>query len=124
MTETRDIASTDIDQFRAEARAWIEANLERRPPAVDGEPARRQDISIARALQRKLYDGGYAGLTYPVEYGGRGLTAAHERAFREEAADYVTPELQIFDPLRIHRSPSRTARVRMPARSDPASGSE
>ena len=84
----------DVEQFRTEARAWIEANLEPRP--TDGsEPAGRQDIAVARRLQRKLYDGGYAGLTYPSEYGGRGLTAAHERAFREEAAGYVTPELGV-----------------------------
>ena len=49
----------------------------------------------ARALQRRLFDGGYAGISFPAEYGGRGLTAAHERAFREEAADYVTPDLGV-----------------------------
>ena len=92
----------DIDQFRQEARAWIQANLEPRPPAVKTGRGRgasdaktRDEIAEARALQRKLYDGGYAGLTFPVEYGGRGLTAAHERAFREEAAAYVTPDLGV-----------------------------
>ena len=82
----------DVDEFRAKARTWIRENLEPRPAT---ERRERQDITIARALQRKLYDGGYAGLTYPKEYGGQGLTAAHERAFREEAADYVTPELGV-----------------------------
>ena len=36
-------------------------------------------IERCKAWQRKLYDGGFAGLTVPVEYGGRGLTMAHER---------------------------------------------
>ena len=93
MTETM----IDIDQFRTEARAWIAANLERRARrrAPERCPADRTaaDIAAARALQRRLFDAGYAGITYPAEYGGRGLTAAHERAFREEAADYVTPDL-------------------------------
>src|SRR5436190_17523712 len=92
----------DIDQFRQEARAWIQANLEPRHPVAKTGRGRgvsdaktADDIAEARALQRKLYDAGYAGITFPVEYGGRGLTAAHERAFREEAAGYVTPDLGV-----------------------------
>src|SRR4051794_20271239 len=92
----------DIDQFRQEARAWIQANLERRRPMAKSGRGRgvsdaktADDMAEARALQRKLYDAGYAGITFPVEYGGRGLTAAHERAFREEAAAYVTPDLGV-----------------------------
>jgi alkylation response protein AidB-like acyl-CoA dehydrogenase len=88
----------DVDRFRTQARAWIEANLERRAPKAGREPRGEttpERIAEARALQRRLFDAGYAGLTYPAEYGGRGLTAAHERAFREEAADYVTPDLGV-----------------------------
>ncbi len=83
-----------IDEFREHARTWIEANLEPRPRRADGGRA-RQDIRTARALQRRLFDGGYAGISFPAEYGGRGLTGAHERAFREEAADHVTPDLGV-----------------------------
>ena len=93
MTET-----VDIDQFRQDARGWIRANLEpRRPRAertADGSRG-AHDIAAARVLQRRLFDGGYAGISYPAEYGGRGLTAAHERVFREEAADYVTPDFGV-----------------------------
>ena len=84
---------TDIDEFRRQARTWIEANLERRTKAT--ETRSDDDYAAARALQRKLFDAGWAGLSYPVEYGGRGLTPAHERAFREEAAGYVTPDLGV-----------------------------
>jgi alkylation response protein AidB-like acyl-CoA dehydrogenase len=108
----------DIDQFREGARAWIETNLEpRRPKAAREITADRTEESIAaaRALQRRLFEAGYAGLTFPAEYGGRGLTAAHERAFREEAAGYVTPDLGVaggvtFGPIArsmlAHASPS------------------
>jgi alkylation response protein AidB-like acyl-CoA dehydrogenase len=51
-----------------------------------------EEIAASRALQRQLYDGGYAGISFPAEYGGQGLTGAHERAFREEALDFVTPD--------------------------------
>ncbi|MCU1503160.1 MAG: acyl-CoA dehydrogenase protein [Ilumatobacteraceae bacterium] len=91
MTDTQ----MDVDQFRAEARAWITSNLERRPAGADAEARgvrTDEEIVAARALQRRLFDAGFAGITYPAEYGGRGLTAAHERAFREESADFVMPD--------------------------------
>jgi alkylation response protein AidB-like acyl-CoA dehydrogenase len=94
VTDVTDV-TMDLDQFREEARAWIRANLERRPAGVrqSAEAASLEQIAEGRTLQRKLFDGGYAGLSFPTEYGGRGLTFAHERVFREEAADYVTPVL-------------------------------
>jgi alkylation response protein AidB-like acyl-CoA dehydrogenase len=87
----------DLDHFRQQAREWIRANLEPRRPREERERDEHTDadIAAARALQKRLFDGGYAGLSFPTEYGGRGLTAAHERAFREEAAGYVTPDLGV-----------------------------
>jgi alkylation response protein AidB-like acyl-CoA dehydrogenase len=85
----------EIEQFRREARAWLEANMEPRPRAShlgSSDSRTPEEIAASRILQRKLFDGGWAGITYPTEYGGRGLTAAHERAFREEALGYVLPD--------------------------------
>ena len=87
----------DVETFRAEARAWIEENLERRPPSSGSGRMERTAITPegfaeARRLQRKLFDGGFAGISYPLEYGGRGLTPLHDRVFREESIDYLTPE--------------------------------
>lgn len=106
----------DLDQFRSEARSWIESHLEPRAPGQTGREAKTdEDIAEARVLQRLLFDAGYAGISFPAEYGGRGLTAAHERAFREEAAGYVTPDLGVagnvtFGPIArsilAHASPS------------------
>src|SRR5215217_4696745 len=108
----------DVDQFREQARAWIQANLEPRPPkgtSDAGSERTLEDIAAARALQRRLFDAGYAGLSFPAEYGGRGLGAVHERAFREEAADHVLPDLGVaggvtFGPiarsLLAHASPA------------------
>jgi alkylation response protein AidB-like acyl-CoA dehydrogenase len=90
-----------VEDFRREARAWIEANLEPRPARAKGgrrlmgEAQTPEEIAKARVLQRKLFDGGYAGISYPAEYGGRGLTPAHERAFREESLGYVTPDFGV-----------------------------
>jgi alkylation response protein AidB-like acyl-CoA dehydrogenase len=97
MTDTID-NTIGVDEFREQARAWIQANLEPRQHKSGGRDMAQRtldDIAAGRALQRKLFDAGYAGITFPAEYGGRGLTPAHERAFREESADYVTPDLGV-----------------------------
>jgi alkylation response protein AidB-like acyl-CoA dehydrogenase len=54
-----------------------------------------EDVAVQRRLQRALYDAGYAAITWPTDYGGRGLASAHQRAFEEEAAGYVLPDLGI-----------------------------
>ena len=56
----------------------------------------RRDVRSERlvefkALQQKLYLAGYAGFTFPREYGGQGLTLEHERIFTEESAGYDMP---------------------------------
>jgi alkylation response protein AidB-like acyl-CoA dehydrogenase len=85
----------DIDTFRRQARQWITANLDFVGVARTGndqlEDRSPEQIARARALQRRLFDGGYAGISFPRQYGGRGLSAAHEQVFREESADYAVP---------------------------------
>jgi len=91
---------TELDEYRAEARAWIAANLAPRATKQDPVAANlrgsheytREEIAAERPKQRALFDAGYAGITWPVEYGGQGLSPAHERAFLEEAADYALPD--------------------------------
>ncbi|MEZ5412348.1 MAG: acyl-CoA dehydrogenase family protein [Acidimicrobiales bacterium] len=83
-----------VEEFRHQARAWMEANLERRTRgAGHTSPDTVEALVEQRALQRRLFDGGFAGISYPAEYGGRGLTARHERAFNEVARDFVVPDL-------------------------------
>ena len=90
--------AVDLDEFRKEVRAWLEANLKRRrysgPQAARTEAKTPEEIAESRVLQRKLFDAGYAGISFPKEYGGRGLSAAHERVFREESAGYVMPDFR------------------------------
>ena len=46
------------------------------------------DAERARVGQRMLSEGGFAGITYPKEYGGQGLTAAHLHVFTQKARAY------------------------------------
>ena len=62
-----------------------------------GDPRDEQTIAQNKAFQGNLADAGLAGLTYPKEFGGAGLTKAHDRVWREEYAKYpdMTGQLTI-----------------------------
>jgi alkylation response protein AidB-like acyl-CoA dehydrogenase len=90
-------ATPDLDAYREQARQWLSGNLEPRDPGkpapVRGGHDTPDDYRPARALQKKIYLAGYAGIDWPAEYGGQGLTRAHARVFAEEARSYQTPDL-------------------------------
>jgi alkylation response protein AidB-like acyl-CoA dehydrogenase len=65
--------------------------------ATSGEDRGAGLLSTAKAFQSALAEAGLAGLVYPTEYGGAGLTRAHDRIWREEYRNYpdMTSELTI-----------------------------
>ena len=82
-------------RFRSEVRAFLAASL----PAGWGTPAFRmpqsgeERVAFGRAWQRRLFDGGFAGLEWPRSFGGRGASAIESLIFGEEAARVRAPEL-------------------------------
>ena len=78
--------TSDEVAFRAEARAWIEANLS--DEVRDG--ARSE--GPLREWSRKLSDAGYAGLTWPKEYGGGGAPYSYQAILLEEFARAEAPQ--------------------------------
>jgi alkylation response protein AidB-like acyl-CoA dehydrogenase len=70
--------------FRADLRAWIEANL-------TDEIRNGRFADAGREWSRKLYEAGYAGLTWPKEYGGAGAPYSHQAIFLEEMARAEAP---------------------------------
>src|SRR5882724_9936807 len=92
-------STPDLETFRREARAWLEANLTPADPKETGRRSRdghhrtKEQLVPERALQKKLHEAGYAGITWPKEYGGQGLPPEYERAFDEEAARFRMPDL-------------------------------
>ncbi len=63
----------------------------------DPDPRAEKRLLAAKEFQGKLADAGLAGLQYPAEYGGQGLTKAHDKIWRECYAQYpyMTSELTI-----------------------------
>jgi acyl-CoA dehydrogenase len=79
--------------FRAQARAWLDSVAPRRDPGFK-RPMYTTDVAMTahanacRAWQRTLYDGGWAGLTWPKAFGGRGLNGMQAAIFAEEQDGY------------------------------------
>jgi alkylation response protein AidB-like acyl-CoA dehydrogenase len=78
-------AAPSVEQFALEARDWLAANTASAPR--DYGAICPPDL-IARGVdwQRRLVEAGYAGIHWPVEYGGRGLSPEHQSAWMLEAA--------------------------------------
>ena len=84
-----DFGATELETFRADARAWLEANF---PPSMKG----RGDIAAAetpvpvegdyRLWKERVGAKGWGVPTWPAAYGGGGLSAGEVRVLREEMA--------------------------------------
>jgi alkylation response protein AidB-like acyl-CoA dehydrogenase len=79
--------------FRAEARSWLEQHAVRRDPAkrqrqASNEAEQDAHAKACREWQRVLYDGGWAGLTWPKQFGGRGGRPWQAAIFAEEQAKF------------------------------------
>ncbi|HUD15767.1 MAG TPA: acyl-CoA dehydrogenase family protein [Acidimicrobiales bacterium] len=85
----------DVGAFRRRASQWLADTMPRLPEGVENFQLVQEDEmgERARRLQRTLFDGGFAGICYPVEYGGQGLTRAHQQAFTQESYGYQMPTL-------------------------------
>ena len=77
-------------EFRAELRAWVDANLPEDKRGGRGGAQRFEDPFI-REWSRKLYGAGYAGLTWPKEYGGQSAPPSFQAILYEELAAVQAP---------------------------------
>jgi len=108
--------------FRAELRAWLAAHLpEHRAtyPPSDDELTLHPDKSFdaCRAWHRRMHEGGWVGLRWPREYGGRGATLTEQLIFAEELIAAGAPPgvntigLGMVAPaIMVHGTPDQKAR--------------
>lgn len=84
-----DLSFTDDDRtFRSEVRSWLQENIPTGRPS-DTAGARAWDM----AWQRRQFDGGYGGISWPQEYGGRGLPLVRQLIWYEEYARTGGPDI-------------------------------
>ncbi|GFG95788.1 acyl-CoA dehydrogenase family protein [Mycobacterium timonense] len=89
------MTSESVEEFRSRARAWLAANMPPLDPAKAALLERDQPPAWhrARELQKLLWEGGFAGICFPREYGGLGLSYEYKKAFDAESQAYETPLL-------------------------------
>ncbi|HZO59408.1 MAG TPA: acyl-CoA dehydrogenase family protein [Solirubrobacterales bacterium] len=80
--------SPSEEAFRDEVRSWLEDNHPGEIPKDDDEA-----FEFARRWQRKLHEGGWAGVSWPEEYGGRGATLIEQAIFYEEMVRAKAPRV-------------------------------
>jgi alkylation response protein AidB-like acyl-CoA dehydrogenase len=85
----------ELAEFRARARAWLAASLppEWRRPGPRGPADPRERLAFAKRWQRRLHEGGFAGLAWPREFGGQGASPTRELVWNEEYARAGGPDL-------------------------------
>jgi alkylation response protein AidB-like acyl-CoA dehydrogenase len=77
--------------FRKEVREWLAAHV---PERVETSYAPTADrVEVLKRWQRKLYEGGWAGLSWPKEYGGRGASLIEQVIFSQESARAKAPPM-------------------------------
>jgi alkylation response protein AidB-like acyl-CoA dehydrogenase len=81
------IVAPELDRFRAECRDWLSDNAPKGERPREGAALRDFD----RAWQRRQYDGGWAGISWPREYGGRGASVLEQLIWHEEYARAGAP---------------------------------
>jgi alkylation response protein AidB-like acyl-CoA dehydrogenase len=97
--------------FRTELRAWLADVLPTvgPPPPPEDWPAKR---AYDTGWQRRLHDAGYAGLAWPAEYGGRGLSPSLELIYLEETEAARAPYVGCNFVGTLHAGPTIIAEGR------------
>ena len=89
-SDTRDEAA-----FRTDARAWLAKNAEPKRGAFETWDAHYRDekdaLARAKDYQKRKADAGFAGITWPKEYGGRGGTPIEQVIWSQEEGEYIAP---------------------------------
>jgi len=79
--------SPSEEEFRDEVRAWLQANH----PGPEPEAGLDEVMAFRREWQLKLHEAGWAGISWPEEYGGRGATMIEQAIFAGEASRQEAP---------------------------------
>ena len=74
--------SPSEEEFRDEVRSWLQENH----PGPEPEAGLDEVMAFRREWQLKLHAAGWAGISWPKEYGGRGATMIEQAIFAAEAS--------------------------------------
>jgi alkylation response protein AidB-like acyl-CoA dehydrogenase len=80
-------------RYRDELRAWLRENLADELAAPPPAMGAGEGVERRRRWQRRVYEAGYAGVSWPREYGGRGLSLIESMIVHEEMARAKAPDM-------------------------------
>jgi len=85
----------DEQRFRDEFRAWLESNIPEGWVKIQSHAheSSQERFEFLRAWQKKMYEAGWVGIHWPIEYGGRGASLIEQTIFIEEMARAAAPPL-------------------------------
>ena len=83
--------------FRTEVRAWLADHARPKRPGELSTTRNFYDfdevfVAEGRQWQRTLFDGGWAGITWPKEYGGRDGSSIQAMIFAQEESQFDVPQ--------------------------------
>ena len=85
----------ELDEFRADVRAWLADNKPADPgfllPETFMEVGTDQQFEFLRDWQRTVYEAGYLGMAWPLEYGGGGQAQVYQDIVNQEMAKARAP---------------------------------
>jgi alkylation response protein AidB-like acyl-CoA dehydrogenase len=85
-------ADPAVAEFRREVTAWLQKAIPTEWRERGDSLPMDEEIEIRRQWDRQLFDAGYAGLSWPEEFGGRGLGVIEDFTFNDVAARMDAPE--------------------------------
>lgn len=80
----------DVEEFRSAAKSWVAANRDHAPRDY-GAILPPGLVAEGVEWQKRLYGEGWAGVHWPMEHGGLGLTSEHQSAWLEVCAKAEVP---------------------------------
>lgn len=115
--------SPEQSTFRNEVKAWIAANLPKDWEKFADSQTENTDqwMAFLKEWQHRLNNAGWAGLSWPTEYGGRGASLDQQLIFTEEMAKARVPNLinvsiglELVGPAIIHHGTEQQKRRYLP----------
>jgi len=80
-------------KFRDTLRDWLKSNVPQPWSRGSNSPEdKKAYLEYLRAFQARLFEGGWAGISWPTEFGGRGASSMEQAIFQEELALANAPE--------------------------------
>ncbi len=82
---------SDLETYRQKAAAWLESVAPRYNAKVRYGLSETENLALGRAYLKERFDAGFAGINWPVEFGGQGLGHLEKVAFEAEELKHGMP---------------------------------